>query len=490
MSEEAKGEFDFDFVVIGGGSGGIAAAREAAKLGAKTCLLDFVMPSPRGTTWGLGGTCVNVGCIPKKLFHRAAILGEDHEDALAFGWNLPEEKTHDWSKLTSAVQDHIGSLNWGYRTNLRDNNVTYFNSFAVFKDPHTVETTNRSGTTRTITGKYFLIACGGRPRFPGVPGDKEHCISSDDLFSLPTPPGKTLCVGASYISLECAGFLTALGYDTTVMVRSILLRGFDQQMAELVGEEMEKRGTRFIREAVPTSVEKTETGQLKVTFNHKGRVKERVWDTVLFAVGRDATTAPLHLEKAGVVSDPKTGKILCDEYDRTNVPHIFAVGDCRLGTPELTPVAIHAGKLLSGRLFGSRTTLMDYTTIPTTVFTPLEYGACGLSEEKAEELHGKENIEVYHTYYTPLEFSVPHRGTNSCYVKLVCNKQDNMRVLGYHVVGIQAGEITQGMALGMKLGATRADFEHVVGIHPTSAEEVTVLDHTKSSGVDAHKTGC
>lgn len=197
----------------------------AAELGKRVCVLDFVKPSPQGTTWGLGGTCVNVGCIPKKLMHQAAIIGKHMKDAKSFGWQMPEEPVgNSWEGLVGGVQDHIGSLNWGYRVSLRDKNVTYLNAYGTFQDAHTLMTVNRRNKEKVITSEKFVIATGGRPSFPDIPGAQEHGISSDDIFSLERSPGKTLVIGASYVALECAGFLTTLGLDTTVMVRSIFLR--------------------------------------------------------------------------------------------------------------------------------------------------------------------------------------------------------------------------------------------------------------------------
>jgi len=248
--------FDYDIVVIGGGSGGLSASKEAARLGKKVAVLDFVKPSPAGTTWGLGGTCVNVGCIPKKLMHQAALLGEATRDAKSFGWGV-EPPQHNWQNMVTEVQNHIGSLNWGYRVALREKNVTYLNEYGTFVDKNTIKTVNKKGVEKTVTASKFILATGGRPKYPNIPG-AEFGISSDDLFSLPHSPGKVLLVGASYIALECAGFCAALGLDTTVMVRSILLRGFDQQMAGKIGDYMEEHGVNMVRECVPESIERIE----------------------------------------------------------------------------------------------------------------------------------------------------------------------------------------------------------------------------------------
>ena len=256
-------QYDYDLYVIGGGSGGLAASKEAAELGAKVGLADFVKPSPQGTTWGLGGTCVNVGCIPKKMMHYAAILGEIQGDQRKAGWAVGEEVKHDWTTMQKNVGMHVKSINWGYKMQLKSKQVEYHNAFATFVDEHTLELTEKNGNKKTVTADKIIIAVGGRPNIPDIPG-KEHCITSDDIFWIKNNPGKTLVVGASYVALECAGFLAAFGNDTTVMVRSILLRGFDQDMAEKIGTYMEAHHTKFIRGAVPHKVEKGADGKLTV----------------------------------------------------------------------------------------------------------------------------------------------------------------------------------------------------------------------------------
>jgi thioredoxin reductase (NADPH) len=300
-----RGAYEYDLVVIGGGSGGLACSKEAAGLGARVAVLDFVKPSWAGTVWGLGGTCVNVGCIPKKLMHTAALLGEGLADAREYGWQVDRATvSHDWSAMVGAVQDHISSLNFGYRVALREKGVDYKNALGSFVDAHTLACTDKKGKVTNITARRFGLGVGGRPRPLDIPGG-ELAISSDDIFSLATSPGKTLVVGASYVALECAGFLTGLGLDTTVMVRSILLRGFDQQIAAMIGEHMEEHGTKFLKTCTPTAIEKTPEGKLKVTYLNAetGASASAEFDTVFVATGRNADTAKLNLAAAGIVAE-------------------------------------------------------------------------------------------------------------------------------------------------------------------------------------------
>ncbi|XP_063783843.1 thioredoxin reductase 1, cytoplasmic [Pseudophryne corroboree] len=486
--------YDFDLIVIGGGSGGLAASKEAAKFGKKVLVLDYVTPSPLGTKWGLGGTCVNVGCIPKKLMHQAALLRQALKDSSKYGWKVEDNVQHNWEVMSESIQSYIGSLNWSYRVSLVENEVRYENGFAEFVGPHQIKSTNSKGKVKFFTSAKFLIATGERPRYLGIPGDKEYCITSDDLFSLPYCPGKTLVVGASYVALECAGFLAGLGLDVTVMVRSILLRGFDQQMANKIGEHMEEHGVKFIKHFVPTKIEQIEAGtpgKLKVTSQSADGSKiTEEYNTVLLAIGRDACTRNIGLDIPGVRINEKTGKIPVNDEEQTNVPYVYAIGDVLEGKLELTPVAIQAGRLLARRLYGDSTLRCDYINVPTTVFTPLEYGACGLSEENAISKYGEENIEVYHNYFWPLEWTVPSRDNNKCYAKVICHLKDNERVVGFHVLAPNAGEITQGFAAAIKCGLTKDQLDCTIGIHPVCAEIFTTLSVTKRSGGSIVQAGC
>jgi thioredoxin/glutathione reductase (selenoprotein) len=506
-----KHSYDYDMIVIGGGSGGLAAAKEAASLGARVAVCDFVTPTPIGTEWGLGGTCVNVGCIPKKLMHRAAHLKEALLDADAYGWNVSGRLEHNWAKMVNSVQDHIASLNFGYRTELRSANVTYINALAAFDDEHTVVLTDKKGAKKKATAASFLIAVGGRPKYPDIPGDRECCITSDDLFSLSKPPGRTLVVGASYVALECAGFLTALNFDTTVMMRSIPLRGFDSECAGKIVEHMEEHGTRFIRGCVPTKFERLPSGKVRVTWSQGKDAPDEhgEFDTVLLAIGRYALTAQLNLDKVGVevnkhslkIVNPRDMHSTVGDTEQSTCAHIFAVGDVLEGRPELTPVAIKAGQRLAQRLFSTGAgLLMDYNSIATTVFTPIEYGCVGWSEEEAEKELGADGLEVFHSLYTPLEWAPPSEqapapragrsSSSTCFAKVLVAKALEDRVVGIHLVGDHAGEIVQGFALAVKHKISKQDLDDLVGIHPTSAEVLTTLTVTKRSGVELKMSGC
>lgn len=528
---------DFDIVVIGGGSGGLACAQEAAKHGKSVAVCDFVAPSPAGSSWGLGGTCVNVGCIPKKLMHHAALLGGALAEAHSYGWQAPAHPSaHSWGALVRGISEHIGSLSFGYRSALLSAGVDYLNAHASFEHAHLVRAVGADGSVRRLRAKAFVLAVGGRPRYlDDIEGGRELVVSSDDLFSLQEPPGKTLCVGGGYVALECAGLLAGLGMEAHVLVRSVPLRGFDVQMAELLCAHMQAQcGVRFIRAAVPLRIQRLPAdggarARLRVTWRVLGnatsapREESDEYDTVLVAVGRDAQTASLRLERAGVELDPASGKVLATG-EQTTAAHIHAVGDVLHGKPELTPVAVKAGQLLARRLCGMGSAQMDYAGVPTAVFAPLEYAAVGLSEEEAIEQLGEvrraraplvprsrlahatpaharvrrdpppcapqAGVEVLHTYFKPLEWALPHGPDNACYAKVLFEAAGGRRALGVHVCGPNAGEMVQGFALALKAGATREHFEQTVAIHPTCAEELVTLSVTKRSGLDPRKKGC
>lgn len=480
--------YDYDFFVIGGGSGGLAAAKTAGEMKIKTGVADFVKPSPAGTTWGLGGTCVNVGCIPKKLMHISALYREMQTDARRLGWET--KSCHSWNDMVTNVNNYIKSLQWSAKTDLRSNNVKYYNKYATFVDAHTIKLDDMKGNVEQVTAKNILIACGGRPSYGDYPGSKECCISSDDIFWQKKPPGKTLVVGASYIALECAGFLAAFGFDVTVMVRSILLRGFDQDMANMIGDYMENHGVKFAKQMVPSSFEKMADGRVKVFVNN---AEYGIYDTVMMAVGRNGCANQLEVKNAGLEYLEKNGKLKVNEADQTAVPHIFAVGDVIDGQPELTPVAIQAGRRLVKRLFANSKQLMDYTDVATAVFTPIEFGTVGLSEEDAKKKLGKEKVIVYHAVGMALDWNLAEEGDERSkdqgYIKVVCDKTAGEKVLGVHILGPHAGEMIQGLAVAIKVGFTKEHLDDCVGIHPTFAETYTTLTEVKEEGAPPPKKG-
>jgi thioredoxin/glutathione reductase (selenoprotein) len=483
--------FDYDLVVIGGGSGGLSTGREAAKLGAKVAILDFVKPSPAGSVWGLGGTCVNVGCIPKKLMHNAALLGEHSHASASYGWEGPAP-THNWVTLRQHVQDHIKGLNFGYKVALREEGITYLNKLGKFVDAHTLECTDNKGKVDTITAARFVVAVGGRPIPLSCPGG-EHAITSDDLFMRKTPPGKTCVVGAGYVALECAGFITGLKQgEVTVLVRSLLLRGFDREIVAKVQQIMEFNGTKIRSGVLPVNVQKLESGRLLVTMDN-GESDE--FDTLLVATGRymDLQGLGCGPESQVPLLTGKNGKLICVD-EQTSIPNIYAVGDVVEHAPELTPVAIQAGQLLARRLYGGATEKMIYKNVATTVFTPLELGTVGLSEEEAISKYGEENVDCYVSSFQPLEWSIIESMAElRCIAKVVVDKSPgaNLKVLGMHIGAPNAGEIIQGFGVAFRKGNLHhKDLLDTVGIHPTTAEEFVGLTVAKSSGLSTEKAGC
>ena len=337
----------------------------------------------------------------------------------------------------------------------------------------------------------IVIACGGRPCHLPLPGCAALCVTSDDLFSLRHPPGKTLVIGASYVALECAGFLRELGYETHVMMRSEPLRGFDRQMAQHVLDHLKSLGTVVLR-GTPSRFESAEHGGVLVTWDvaDGGDVTQGAYDTVLLAIGRTFDIEALGLASA-VVSYSASGKIPTVR-DQTNVPHIYAIGDVSVAPHcELTPVAAMAGRLLAKRLFGGGTEHMQYGCVPTAVFTPLEYAHVGPSEEDARATYA--NVEVYHAQIAPLEWAIPDRDAAHCYAKAICVATDgasSARVVALHLCAPNAAEIMQGFAVAIQCGLTKTQLDSAIGIHLTVAESLTALHVTKSSGAPVRRMGC
>lgn len=378
---------NFDVAVIGGGSGGISFAREASRLGLQTVLFDYVKESAHKTRWGLGGTCVNVGCIPKKLFHQAAQLGDAVKNSKDYGWELgvnSEEEApkltekFSWEKLVAKVTSYIRSLNFGYKSSLDKEGVTYINGLATLIDSNTIlcsknraiiEDYLATGNLPTIEvegkeeppytiirAKNIVIATGTRPTYFSEKQCKgsKLAITSDDIFWMKKKPGATLVVGGGYVAVEIAGFLSELGFKVSMMTRGDYLRGFDRDMVAFILDDLKHRGVNIVPTSLPTSLEKDEAGQ--ITAEIQNQVDKTTttgkFDTVLFAVGRSANTAELNVEKVGIQVNPKNGKIVTskDTYDKTNLSNVYALGDVVDGVPELTSTAQKAGVLLARRI--------------------------------------------------------------------------------------------------------------------------------------------
>lgn len=475
---EIERSFDYDLFVIGGGSGGLSCAKKAAKLGAKVALADFVQPSPLGTKWGLGGTCVNVGCIPKKLMHHASLLGEMKKDQVSAGWKIDPNAAHDWGHMLAIVNTHIKRLNWGYKKQLLEAKVKYFNCYATFKDKHTLSLKNKKGKIKTVTAERILVAVGGRPRYLDLDNIYDLAITSDDVFWRKKIPGKTLIIGGGYIGLECAGFLKGMGYEVDVLVRSVLLRGFDRDMVKRIHEDMQHMGVNFERGSI-TNIQK-DGERIRVLKNIKknpdlikGGCLEGMeieesqicakYDTVILAIGRIPCTDKMGLKEIGVELN-KSGHVPVNSQYQTNIDNVYAIGDIMEGSPELTPVAIKEGILVAKYMFkpSQKHRPINYNAIATTVFSPLEYSKVGLSEEEAVAKYGEEGVEVYHSSFKPLEwnFYEGHKD-NMCYSKVIVTRDEEEVVLGIHYIGPNAGEVMQGFALALLRKTTFEDLKEI-----------------------------
>lgn len=443
-------QYDYDLFTIGAGSGGVRASRVSASYGAKVAIAEERY---------LGGTCVNVGCIPKKLLVYAAHFREDFEDAAGFGWTVGERRV-DWDRLITNKNAEIQRLNGVYQKLLEEAGVTIINGRARILDPHTVAV----GEQR-YTAKYILVATGSWPTIPNIPG-AEHSISSNEAFYLPSLPPRAIIVGGGYIGAEFAGIFHALGVKVTQLYRGrLFLRGFDDDVRETLADEMRKKG---IDLRFRTTVEEIEKGRQGLRAKLiDGTVLEV--DQIMFATGRHPNTAGLGLESTGAELNPK-GAVVVDDYSRTSVPSIYAIGDCtdRL---MLTPVAIAEGRAVAETLFNGNAMRPNYANVPTAVFSLPNVGTVGLTEREARERHGK--IDVYRTRFRPLKHTLSGRNEMTM-MKLVVDRATD-RVLGCHMVGQEAGEIVQGIAVALTCGATKAQFDATIGIHPTAAEEFVTM---------------
>jgi glutathione reductase (NADPH) len=450
--------FDYDLFVIGGGSGGVRASRMAAQTGAKVAIAE---------EYAFGGTCVIRGCIPKKLFVYASHFSEDFEDAAGFGWTVPTAK-FDWNVLVASKNKEIARLEGLYHKNVDAAGVEIFMERVEFVDAHTLKLM-KSG--RTVTAAYILVATGGHPSrdMGGAPG-VEHCITSNEAFYLEKFPKRIFIAGGGYIAIEFAHIFHGLGAEVTLCYRGPkILRGFEEDMRDALMESMKKRGIRVILDRIIARVDKK--GDELFVFTDKHEMLEV--DSVMLAVGRVPNTAGLGLEKAGVKIGYRD-RVEVDDYSKTNVDHIYAVGDVT-DRMALTPVAIHEAMAFVKTVFGKVPTPVDHRLVPTAVFSQPEIGTVGLREDEA--LSQGHAIDVYKSSFKPLKHTLSGRDERALFKLIVDSKTD--RVLGCHIFGPDAAEIVQIVAVAMKMGATKAQFDATVALHPSAAEELVTM-RTKS----------
>ncbi len=446
--------YDFDLFVIGGGSGGIATARRAAEYGAKVGIAEVSR---------LGGTCVNLGCIPKKLMVYASRFPDQFEEAQGYGWSAVHS-TLDWSKMIAAVNQEVERLNGVYQRMLDNAKIKVFRAYAKFLDPHTLEV----GETK-VTADKILIAVGGRPVKPDIPGI-EHAIVSDHMFHLKEQPKRIVILGGGYIGVEFACIMHSLGSETTQIIRKDkILWGFDRDIRSTIQEAMQKHGIRILNNTTPTAIEKTPDG-LKVKVEGSESEEIVFADAVgLAATGRKPNLENLSLENAGVEVDK--GAIAVDRHSRTSQDHIFAVGDCT-DCINLTPVAINEGRVFADTEFGGKSRIMSYENIPSAVFSTPEAATVGLTEAQAREKYG-DAVKIYRAKFRPMYYTLTSQDEKTM-IKLVVD-QNTDKVLGAHMVGEHAAEIIQGVAIALKMGAKKSDFDATIGIHPTAAEEFVTM---------------
>lgn len=447
--------YDYDLFVIGAGSGGIAAARRAAQHGATVAIAEADR---------LGGTCVNRGCIPKKLMVYASHFPSAYAEAVGYGWS-PVQSNFDWAKLITAVNHEVDRLNSVYQNMLAGAGVKLFPYHAKFIDDHTIAVGDQA-----ITANKVLIAVGGLPVRPPIPGI-EHAIVSDDIFNLKSQPKHFVVLGGGYIGCEFASILNGLGSDVTQIIRADkVLRGFDEDLRSEIQAAMVKNGITIINQSEMIAVAKDDRG-ITITVNtRKGEIHILADVLSLAALGRKPNLAHLGLENTAV--EIAAGAIAVDRYSRTTVTHIFAVGDCT-DRINLTPVAINEGRALADTEFGGQPRIMSYDNIPSAVFTTPEAATVGLTEAEALERYGREAIKVYRSRFRPMYYTLPNRDEKTLMKLLVHQETD--RILGAHMVGDSAAEIIQGIAIALKMGATKANFDATVGIHPSSAEEFVTM---------------
>jgi glutathione reductase (NADPH) len=446
-------EFDVDLFVIGGGSGGVRAARIAAGHGARVMVAE---------EYRMGGTCVIRGCVPKKLLVYASHIRHEIDDAAGFGWSIPSA-TFDWPTLIANKDKEIARLEAAYTSTVEKSGARIVKTRAVFEDAHTL----RLGTGETVRSKHVLIATGGAPNhglaIPGI----EHVISSNEVFHLATLPKRIVIQGGGYIALEFAGIFAGFGSDVTLIYRGDnVLRGFDEDVRTHVRSEMEKNGITILTGCTIDKVDK----HGKEFTSHLSNGSSIASDQVMFAIGRHPNVAHLGLEKAGVAINPNNGGIAVDSFSRTSVPNIYAIGDVthRLN---LTPVAIREGHAFADSVFGKRPIEVDHVDIPTAVFSQPEVGTVGLTEAQARAQFS--HVDIYKTDFKPIKATMSGRDTRVL-MKLVIDATTD-RVVGCHIVGDGAAEMIQVLGIAVKLKATKADFDATMALHPTAAEELVTM---------------
>ncbi|MGE0221611.1 MAG: glutathione-disulfide reductase [Acetobacteraceae bacterium] len=449
---------DFDLFVIGGGSAGVRCARIAAGHGARVGVAEERF-------WG--GTCVNIGCVPKKLLVQAGEYGAWADDAAGFGWSI-DKGPHDWSKLIAAKDREISRLEGIYRRLLGNAGATVFDARAVFLDPHTLDVGGKR-----ITAEKIVIATGGHPVRPSIPG-AELGIVSDDAFFLKELPKRIAIVGSGYIAVEFAGIFQALGSEVHLIYRQPLpLRGFDQDLREALAEALGAHGIAMHPGSVPVRVEAD--GEERILTFGEGQTLHT--DLVFFATGRRPSTAGLGLEKAGVTVN-SGGAVIVDQHLRSAQPHIYAMGDVT-DRMNLTPVATAEGHALADTLFGGTPRAISLRNVPSAVFSTPPIATVGLTEDEAA---AEGPVDVYVTKFTPMRHTLSGRNRKTM-MKLIVD-QDSQRIVGAHMLGEDSAEIMQGLAIAVVMGATKADFDRTIGIHPTAAEEfVTLRTRTRVSGI-------
>ena len=446
---------EYDYIVIGGGSGGIASANRAAMHGAKVILFEGKE---------VGGTCVNVGCVPKKVMWYGAQVAETlHRYAGEYGFDVTINK-FDFATLKANRQAYIDRIHGSYERGFDSNGVERVYEYARFVDPHAVEVAGER-----YTAPHILIATGGHALYPNIPGS-EYGITSDGFFELDEVPKRTAVIGAGYIAVEVAGVLNALGSDTHLFVRKDRpLRTFDKDIVDVLVDEMAKSGPTLHTHANATEVVKNADDSLTISFDNGETITV---DCLIWAIGRAANTSGFGLEKTGVKLTEK-GTIYSDEFENTSVPGIYALGDVT-GKLDLTPVAVKAGRQLSERLFNNKADAkLDYTDVATVVFSHPVIGSVGLTEEKAIAKYGAENIKVYKSSFTPMYTALGDNRQPST-MKLVTLGEDE-KIIGLHGIGYGVDEMIQGFSVAIKMGATKADFDNTVAIHPTGSEEFVTM---------------